>query len=143
MYYVLIPVDVDICKRTTQPNAAALTAVRQPHLQGSALLWFTVNAIKAYCTDYGRPVRKSPSLHSRKSTPTLKLYGHSIFCLPHWPKFSDFFDLCLHWVSVVRGLLHILAAVFRQDCGYCRRQYYIYLSTLIFANKQHSQMQQP
>ena len=26
----------------------------------------------------------------------------SIFCLPHWPKLSDFSDLCLHWVSVVR-----------------------------------------
>ena len=35
-------------------------------------------------------MRKSPSLHS-------------IFCLPHRPKFSDFFDLCPHWVSVVRG----------------------------------------
>jgi hypothetical protein len=30
-------------------------------------------------------------------------YGRSIFCLPHQPKFSDFFDLCFHWVSVVRG----------------------------------------
>ena len=27
-------------------------------------------------------------------------YGRSIFCLPHRPKFSD---LCLYWVSVVRG----------------------------------------
>ena len=33
-------------------------------------------------------------------------YGRSIFCLPHRPKFSDFFDLCLHWVSVVRGQTH-------------------------------------
>jgi hypothetical protein len=30
-------------------------------------------------------------------------YGGSIFCLPHRPIFSDIFDLCLHWVSVVRG----------------------------------------
>ena len=30
-------------------------------------------------------------------------YGGSIFCLPHRPKFSDIFDLCLHWVSVVRA----------------------------------------
>ena len=30
-------------------------------------------------------------------------YGRSIFCLPHWPHFSDIFDLCLHWKSVVRG----------------------------------------
>ena len=29
-------------------------------------------------------------------------YGGSIFCLPHRPNFSDIFDLCLHWVSVVR-----------------------------------------
>ena len=28
--------------------------------------------------------------------------GRSIFCLPHRPKFSDFFDLCLHWASIVR-----------------------------------------
>ena len=31
-------------------------------------------------------------------------YGRNIFCLPHRPNFSDIFDLCLHWVSVVRGL---------------------------------------
>ena len=34
-------------------------------------------------------------------------YGQSLFCLPHRPKFSDFFDLCLHWVSVVRVLAHL------------------------------------
>ena len=28
-------------------------------------------------------------------------YGQSIFCLPHRPNFSDIFDLCLHWMSVV------------------------------------------
>ena len=28
----------------------------------------------------------------------------SMFCLPHWPKILDLFDLCLHWVSVVRAL---------------------------------------
>ena len=31
-------------------------------------------------------------------------YGLSIFCLPHRPNFSAIFDLCLHWVSVVRAL---------------------------------------
>ena len=30
-------------------------------------------------------------------------YGRSIFCLPHRSNFSDIFDLCLHWVSVVRA----------------------------------------
>ena len=33
-------------------------------------------------------------------------YAQSIFCLPHQPKFSDFFDLCLHWVSVVRDPIY-------------------------------------
>ena len=33
-------------------------------------------------------------------------YGRSIFCLPHRPKISDFFDLCLQWMSVVRGVNH-------------------------------------
>ena len=40
-------------------------------------------------------------------------YGQSIFCLPHQPKFSDFFDLCLHWLSVVRGNIHM----------YCQNDY--------------------
>ena len=31
------------------------------------------------------------------------IYGRSIFCLPHRAKFSDFFDLCLHRVSIVRA----------------------------------------
>ena len=30
--------------------------------------------------------------------------GGSIFCLSHRSNFSDIFDLCLHWVSVVRAL---------------------------------------
>ena len=37
-----------------------------------------------------------------KSQPQIYRYGRSIFCLPHRPKISGFFDLCLHWVSVVR-----------------------------------------
>ena len=50
--------------------------------------------------DYGRPVRKSPSLQGQKSTP-----NPNFLCMAkaHRPKFSDFFDLCLHWLSVVRG----------------------------------------
>ena len=58
-------------------------------------------------TDYGRPVRIAftawPKIHSH---PQIFRYGGSIFCLPHWPKFSDFFDLCLHWASVVRDLTY-------------------------------------
>ena len=57
--------------------------------------------------DYGCLVRKSPLLHGRKihSHSQIFRYGQSIFCLPHWPKFSDFFDLCLHRVSVVCGYI--------------------------------------
>ena len=32
-------------------------------------------------------------------------YGQSIFCLSHRPNFSHIFDLCLHWVSVVRAFV--------------------------------------
>ena len=35
-------------------------------------------------------------------------YGGSIFCLPHRPNLSDIFDLCLHWVSVVRAHDHTI-----------------------------------
>ena len=41
-----------------------------------------------------------PKIHSHSQ---IVWYGGSIFCLPHRPNFSDIFDLCLHWVSVVRG----------------------------------------
>ena len=36
------------------------------------------------------------------SHPQFLRYGQSIFCLLHRSKFSDFFDLCLHWLSGVR-----------------------------------------
>ena len=39
-----------------------------------------------------------------KSQSQIYRYGRSIFCLPHRPKISGFFDLCLHWLSVVRDL---------------------------------------
>jgi hypothetical protein len=57
----------------------------------------------SYISDYGHPVRKSPSLYGRKSTPTPKWKAEAyIFCMPIRPnKFSDFFDLCLHWVFVI------------------------------------------
>ena len=42
-----------------------------------------------------------PKIHSHSQ---IFWYGQSLFCLPHRPKLSGFFDLCLHWVSVVRAL---------------------------------------
>ena len=41
-----------------------------------------------------------PKIHSHSQ---IFRYGGSIFCLPHRPIFSEILDLCLHWVSVVRG----------------------------------------
>ena len=38
-------------------------------------------------------------------------YGQSIFCLPHRPNFSDIFDLCLHWVSIIRGCTRNMYAI--------------------------------
>jgi len=42
-----------------------------------------------------------PKIHSHSQ---IFSYSQGIFCLPHQPKFSDFFDLCIHWVLVVRVL---------------------------------------
>ena len=39
-----------------------------------------------------------PKIHSHSQ---FFRYGRSIFCLPYLPNFSDIYDLCLHWVSVV------------------------------------------
>ena len=50
-------------------------------------------------------MRKPPSLHDQKSPPVSKFlrYSQSIFSLSNRPKFSDFFDLCLHGLFIVRG----------------------------------------
>ena len=42
-----------------------------------------------------------PKIHSHSQ---IFRYGQSISCLPLRPNFSYIFDLCLHWVSVVRGV---------------------------------------
>ena len=44
-----------------------------------------------------------PKIHSHCQ---IFRYGRSTFCLPHRPNFSDNFDLCLHWVSVVCDTYH-------------------------------------
>ena len=50
-----------------------------------------------------------PKIHTHSQ---IYRYGRSIFCLPQRPKFSDIFDLCLHWVSVVRAVAYILSSPF-------------------------------
>jgi hypothetical protein len=44
-----------------------------------------------------------PKIHSYSQS---FRYGQSIFCLTNRPNFSDIFDLCLHWVSVVCDFWH-------------------------------------
>ena len=43
-------------------------------------------------------------MHSQKFTLTPKLLGPSIFNLQPRPNFAGIFDLCIHWVFVVRGV---------------------------------------
>ena len=43
-----------------------------------------------------------PKIHSHSQ---IFRYSQRIFCLPHRPNFSDIFDLCLYWLSVVRDPL--------------------------------------
>ena len=45
-----------------------------------------------------------PKIHSHSQ---IFRYGQSIFCLPLRPNFSDIFDLCLHWKSVVRVYVYV------------------------------------
>ena len=63
-----------------------------------------VPELSAPITDYGRPVRKSPPLHTRKSTLTPKFLGtaKAYFVCLIGPILQTFFDLCLHWVSLFR-----------------------------------------
>ena len=94
-------------------------------------------------TDYGHPVRKSSSLHGRKSTLTPKFLGtaEAYFAChigPHRPTFSDFFDLCLHWVSVVRVFLYRIHAWDRMSYwtinfpfGFCRMAACLILSRFL------------
>ena len=65
-----------------------------------------------------RGVRKQPSMHGRKSTPKFLGTAKAFFCLSRGPKFSNFFVLDLHWVSVVRVLFDLFSDVgFSKDRG--------------------------
>ena len=44
-----------------------------------------------------------PAQPKIKSQSQIFQYRQSIFCLPHRSKISDFFDLYLYWLQVVRG----------------------------------------
>ena len=61
-------------------------------------------------------------------------YGRSISYLPHRPKFSDFFDLCLHWESVVRGFTHtrseLLCTIHERNLLFLASIFFSYLLTV-------------
>ena len=45
-------------------------------------------------------------------------YGRSTFCLPHQPKISCFFEVRLHWVSVVCELNHLPISINSNDTNH-------------------------
>ena len=91
-------------------NNIFLTIVRNSH-RVSLLHFFIFLDIQAfYHIKHGlRTPREEiaftaqPKIHSHSQ---IFRYGRSIFCLSHRPNFSDIFDLCFHWVSVVRANTH-------------------------------------
>ena len=67
-------------------------------------VWYQLS--KLYPVPRTTDAQRGNSLHctaENSSHSQIFRYCQSIFCLPHRPNFSDIFDLCLHWVSVVRG----------------------------------------
>ena len=64
------------------------------------MLFFQETLIK--CSKLGNhPAEHGRELHAKpKFLDTIKAYLATTF----GPNSSDFFDLCLHWVSVVRGI---------------------------------------
>ena len=67
----------------------------------------TVNQLYNYSTVLGAAIRYKPyseiTVEMETQLKTVKITSN-IFAVQ--PKFSDFFDLCLHWVSVVHNFHH-------------------------------------
>ena len=59
--------------------------------------------ICTYTTDARWRNRLHCMAENQLPLPNVYVYSQSISYLPHLPKFSDFFDLCLHWMSVLRS----------------------------------------
>ena len=86
------------------------------HGTGCNIIWSVNTKLSQYwlwctCKHGLRTPREEIAFTARpkiQSKSQILRYGRSIFCLPHQPNFSDIFDLCLHWVSVVRGFHALL-----------------------------------
>ena len=70
---------------------------------------FTIPSCRLWCNGWKHGLRMPteeiaftawPKIHSHSQ---IFWYGRSICCLPHRTNFSDIFELCLHWVSLVCG----------------------------------------
>ena len=66
-----------------------------------------------------------------------EMYCRSIFCLPHRLNFADIFDLCLHWVFVVRATDSALEFQAKGDMAW----YYTYW--ILVYRKNSLQLTQP
>ena len=75
-----------------------------------------------------------PKIHSHSQ---IFRYCRSIFCLPHRPNFSDIFDLCLHWVSVVRGGIWRKVACMINVCGFFiqREDFFVWVNAYVISNQ--------
>ena len=105
-YRISSPTNADGAKRSPEkPNASALRKNSSGKLQNP-------NSSKHGLRTPGEEIGFTawPKI---KSQSQIYRYDRSIFCLPHQPKISGFFDLCLHWVFAVRAFCMYLI-----DVGY-------------------------
>ena len=89
-----------ICLWVTYPSVTHVFAYRINYWPSISACSWTTDARWKNCLFTALPKIKSQSHFFR--------YGRSIFCLPHRPKISEFLDLCLHWVFVVREHTYFL-----------------------------------
>ena len=107
------------------------------------------------CTHGLRTPREEIAFTARpkiKSQCQISSYGQSICCLPHRPKFSDFFDLCLHWVlahidnkerierlsmDAKKGLFSLLFWFTTTYCAYLRSKMQNDLGWPLIIKRQH------
>ena len=95
-----------------------LLFLRQGHALFVSRCFFKLQCAKLVqkCRAHGHGLRTPgeeiafPARPEIKSQSQIFRYGRSILYLPHRPKFSDFFDFCLHWVSVVCAHGHRLVS---------------------------------
>ena len=71
------------------------------------LLWFMPKLVACFKTEHlylNTRTRDEITFTAQPKIqfqPQLFRYGRSIFCLPHWPTFSDIFSLCLNIYSFI------------------------------------------